>query len=97
MQPPYSSCAATAEWGLADMKVRIRYGMAGIYGYHRAGSIVDLPDDYALKLLEKNQADRVEEAAVELIMEDAPAEVETAALEAPEKAVALKGKKKRAK
>ncbi len=76
------------------MKVILRFGMAGPNGSHRAGSIVDLPDDVALHLLKTNQADRVEKAEPEDTLE----EVETAALEVnAEKAVLPKGKKKKRK
>lgn len=68
------------------MKVKIRYGMAGKYGNHRAGSIVDLPKPVAEHLLETNQADPVEKPKEER----AESVVETAHLEAEESAVVIK-------
>jgi hypothetical protein len=64
------------------MKVKIRYGMAGKYGNHRAGSIVDLPKPVAEHLLKTNQADPVEKPK--------KAVMETAHLEAEESAVVVK-------
>jgi hypothetical protein len=62
------------------MKVKLRQTMAGDYGTHGAGSVVDLPAPVARHLLETNQAD--------------PVETETAALEGGEKAVKPKAKKR---